>query len=369
MAKYIPEQHYVTWRNFAEEFPLAFMTVYGTDAAAKKRMATADSWVSSHRGGVLPVKNIWDNEPLTGISIGEEVRRWSTSNVVWRVNDPRGFQLEISSGNMAYLLGNCDIIKGVIQEELMWVRDGADNYLLPTASEEFKTYQRNSKAKASNTKIKDLTVGDRISLLTGESGTYLGMYSCVRLGSGYGDGSIIGVKRYHIVRDESHGDEIRYVAKASWKGISIDKAGAEENKDYSDEINENIADLYSPNRADYVCKDKFNVKEVLQTMDIIPYVPDNKPNAWNRYFVEYKDRLHQASFYTHRQDGTLVPYTVDSQENKVDSDYGNQITVTDSEGNSMWGGRNKSIKLAEVKDLEKFVYAVVIDGEVRTLEL
>ena len=368
MAKYIPEKHYVTWGNFADDMPLAFMTVYGTDKAAKNRMATADSWVT-RSNGVLPVKNIWDNEPLTGFTIAKIARRWTTSNVLWRVNDPRGFQLEISSGNMSYLIGLCDIVKGVIQEELMWVRDGKDNYLLPTNSEEFKTYKRNSKAKKSNTKISDVTVGDRISLLTGETGIYLGMYSCVKLGSSYRAGDLISVKRHHIIRDESVDDEIRYVAKSSWKGISIDKQGEGEDKDYSDEINENIADLKTPNGAHYVCKDKFNVEEALQTVDTIPYVPKTDHYAWNRYFVNYKDRLFQASFYQHRQDGTIIPYIVDGKENKVESDYSNQITVTDSEGNSTWGRRDKTIKIDEIKNLEKFVYAVNIDDKTYTLDI
>ncbi len=62
----------------------------------------------------------YDNTPTTGMSVAGSVRRWSTSNKCIRVEDPRGFQLEISIENFIEIIRDCALDKGVIQDEMVW---------------------------------------------------------------------------------------------------------------------------------------------------------------------------------------------------------------------------------------------------------
>ena len=112
----IPEKHYITFSSGrGEDAPLAFMTPYGTDSAAKKRMDTADRWAGGWGQQKLSIEpKTVNNELLSGFKILTNVQRYSTSNVVWRILDPRGFELEISSGNMSMLLGLTTIENGTL---------------------------------------------------------------------------------------------------------------------------------------------------------------------------------------------------------------------------------------------------------------
>jgi hypothetical protein len=60
------------------------------------------------------------NEPLTGFKVTTSVTRSSTANKFWRILDPRGFELEISTANMEELLMTCAIAKGEFIGQYMW---------------------------------------------------------------------------------------------------------------------------------------------------------------------------------------------------------------------------------------------------------
>lgn len=60
------------------------------------------------------------NEPLEGFQIQRSVSRYSTANKLWRVLDPRGWELEISAETFEELIVNGSIIKGVIQGRCIW---------------------------------------------------------------------------------------------------------------------------------------------------------------------------------------------------------------------------------------------------------
>lgn len=63
---------------------------------------------------------IIDNVPTVGFTITGSVGRVSTSNKLWRVLDPRGFELEISTSCFEDLILNGDILLGVIQNPCIW---------------------------------------------------------------------------------------------------------------------------------------------------------------------------------------------------------------------------------------------------------
>lgn len=60
------------------------------------------------------------NDPMSGFKISHSVSRCSTSNKVWRIEDPRGFELEIPTSNMEGILMEGGVIKGEIQGTLQW---------------------------------------------------------------------------------------------------------------------------------------------------------------------------------------------------------------------------------------------------------
>lgn len=202
MAPTIPKQHYVTIKyskdSSTESGLLGFSSPYTKDAAFKNRKSTQDRWAYGYSCTVnideddeITISNnenttgkftldsmtlfttkcyplILDNIPLAGFEVAKSVRRssWNTGNVVWRIADPRGFELEISSANFARVLDCTTIINGVIQGQCLWGRDAANNLLLPVASDIYQTAL--SLTAKTNTKIalKDINPGDTVAVLS-----------------------------------------------------------------------------------------------------------------------------------------------------------------------------------------------------------
>lgn len=63
---------------------------------------------------------IIDNVPLIGFKVQHSVSRYSTSNKLWRILDPRGFELEMPTGDFAALLSTVTIDHGLIIEPCIW---------------------------------------------------------------------------------------------------------------------------------------------------------------------------------------------------------------------------------------------------------
>ena len=72
---------------------LVYMTNHATDSAFEKRKATGLHWARRCiADDMFKLPEVtFENEPLPGFKLLKNVTRWSTSNVVWRVQDPRGF--------------------------------------------------------------------------------------------------------------------------------------------------------------------------------------------------------------------------------------------------------------------------------------
>lgn len=180
----LPEKHYITFQVRQNETPLAFMTPWGEDDASKKRMATANSWASNNHYKKDAPKlepKIINNLPLVGFKIMHSVDRSSrfNRNIVWRIEDPRGFELEISSGNMESIINECVIERGEIQEQCIWGRQKGTNVLLPTNCEEYQQAINNTKRTSSILSIKDIQVGNQIILHDGRLVKYLGKFHSI----------------------------------------------------------------------------------------------------------------------------------------------------------------------------------------------
>lgn len=118
-------------------------------------------------------EEICDNTPTTGFYIGSSVSRWSTSNKLFRVKDPRGFTLEIPTDNLATLLHHTTVVKGVVQEECVWGREGNNHILLPVNSEPYLlTLDQMDTLSNKLISVKDLKVGDWVKMFEDKNEYY-----------------------------------------------------------------------------------------------------------------------------------------------------------------------------------------------------
>lgn len=153
-------------------YPLAYMTYYEKGSAFEKRMKTGTSWATSaypkDKNYVEPSPEIIDNVPISGFKILGDVTRWSTSNKLFQIQDPRGFVVEVPSSNLTTLLLHTNIIKAEIQGDCIWGKDNdnANNILLPVNSKPYteviqKQLERKSKVFIDR---KELKVGDWVKV-------------------------------------------------------------------------------------------------------------------------------------------------------------------------------------------------------------
>jgi len=110
------------------------------DSAFKKRKSTVDSW----REKDIAPREI-DNTPQHGFQIVDTATRYSTSNKLFRVLDPRGFELEISSENLFDIIKECGIVRGLITDPMLWARHTQKPYLISGNSEAYKEYLKGPK--------------------------------------------------------------------------------------------------------------------------------------------------------------------------------------------------------------------------------
>lgn len=176
----IPKEFYVGLQQRGD-LTLAFLTPNGTDKAALKRIDTVNTWAGRcYSGAVELASKVVTNELLSGYSIEKCVYRtyWGGGNVVWTIQDPRGFAFEISSSNMAKLLECVTIINGVIQGECIIGRNGQQNVLLPKDSQPYKDAVAFTimNSTAPTISVKDVLPGSRIEHKAGYTNTYLGKY-------------------------------------------------------------------------------------------------------------------------------------------------------------------------------------------------
>lgn len=214
----IPEKIYVTFRREGQgedAVRLGFSSPFTGDAPFDKRKSSQDRWAygtsflnddgktvvkdTSYQYDEVAQKNVavthealvedhlqpayFSNEPLAGFQISRSVRRygWNSGNTVWRIADPRGFELEISSANFARIVDCTTLEKGAIANRCVWGRCGNENILLPESSDIFIDAQKETARRSTTVKVGELTPGDVVDLIGGinwEGGpaTYLGKH-------------------------------------------------------------------------------------------------------------------------------------------------------------------------------------------------
>jgi hypothetical protein len=178
--------------NPEREDNLAYMTHYEEDDKFPKRKATGLSWANAHREQwqwdnstqkskliksrpVIEDGIYVDNTPLPGFYIGDSVSRWTTENKLFRVTDPRGFSVEVPVGNISTLLHLTTVVKGVIQEECAWGKEGNNHVLLPVNSEPFiVAKEKTDILKNGLLTMEDIKPGDYLQVFNGGIVYYAG---------------------------------------------------------------------------------------------------------------------------------------------------------------------------------------------------
>lgn len=193
-----PTHHYVGFqsRPSSDNCPLGFMTPDGTDAAAKKRKESVDKWAQPYHYHGQPKPEVvpsvtYENKPMVGFKLSREVRRYASfgnGNVKWRIEDPRGFELEISSANFAQILMLCTMEKGEILEQLIWGRLGSENVLVPVDSDAYRVAQENTARIAKKVKPSEVKLGDKVIMQNGDEGIFYGYFFLIH--SSYGHQTI-----------------------------------------------------------------------------------------------------------------------------------------------------------------------------------
>lgn len=211
----LPKKLYVTFQQRKKEDPrLGFMSPYEKNSAFEKRKVTQDSWaygytikdapkftiqdddsvISTGGDSSLPFllntfPKVFPNTPMEGFELSKTIRRsgsWSGTNTVWRVFDPRGFELEIKSDNLMKILDHCVLDHGKILGKCCWGRSGADNILLPEDSDLYKNALSLTQKLGQKFSIRNLQIGDEVEILNttfiGKKMIYLGSFHAYSLG-------------------------------------------------------------------------------------------------------------------------------------------------------------------------------------------
>jgi hypothetical protein len=180
---YIGKEMYVGRKLQGEhKSPLGFATYMEDNKAFEKRKSTIDNWASSWRNkddnlNPLALKN----RLISGFRITDDVKRigYGGGNVVWRIRDPRGFELEIQSANMASIMADCVIDHGEIMTPCVWAWNksgGSRLVLLPEGSEPYVEAMKETERANKTTSLKDVNIGDVVVLKNGNEGTYMGRF-------------------------------------------------------------------------------------------------------------------------------------------------------------------------------------------------
>lgn len=166
MAITIPDEIWAISHNHPKESlhymcPITRTRTGEVSSQSKRMQSTGSQWAkqSEDEG------EYYENLPITKIVIGDAVTRWSTSNKLFRVTDPRGFTVEVPTGNIAALLHHTTVINGVVQEECIWAREEGSHVILPVNSAPYHQSIKKIAMVDNALKIGDLVPGDRVKMI------------------------------------------------------------------------------------------------------------------------------------------------------------------------------------------------------------
>lgn len=229
--------------------PVDYTTTQTETAASLKRKETVNNWAGyifqkdstiivqndynahTRRYDIVELKTADPRHPITiknelieGFKIVATKRRWggwfSNKTSVWRVYDPRGFELEIYAANLAFIIDGCGISEGgIINGKCIWGRDSSGkNVLVPEASDTYQLSINKAEFDANRkyVPLKDIARGTIVEM-EGHEYTYYGNVHLASIDKPYIETKIS--TRYLFSKTDANGKE-QFLVKSSPK---IDK--------------------------------------------------------------------------------------------------------------------------------------------------
>lgn len=219
------------------DYPLGFAIPFGDTKEIKKRLETVKNWTGGDqsytydvnldgsikrdaRGFAIQivsqnppfVPHVIENVPIEGFSLEKVVSRWSTSNKWFRIRDPRGFTLEISSENLIQILLNGEIRQGDIMGRYIWAFGTGSISLVPESNEEYLS-------STSGVPKAPVMIHNYYKTAYGSICYYLGYhYQFSANNVKYGANVESPLKKRHIFMTRSHRD-IELMSRSSLKNL------------------------------------------------------------------------------------------------------------------------------------------------------
>jgi len=190
---HFPETYFVTLRTDMDHScggnsPLGWPVPFTDDVGGRKRVDSAREWAQVWTYDETKKKNVKvygkeikiTNVPTKGFKIVDDIKRvrdhFGSGRSLFRVEDPRGFEFEITTGNLMEIIQATDLIKGEIQGECLYARSGTKNALILAGSEEYAAVKKTTDLKTAAAKfsLRDVSPGDVVMLEEGIEAVYFG---------------------------------------------------------------------------------------------------------------------------------------------------------------------------------------------------
>jgi hypothetical protein len=337
-----------------EQRILGFAVPYDSTQASKKRQETVNNW---RQKDIEP--RIMDNVPTRGFRLKEVVSRYSTSNKLFRVLDPRGFELEISADNLLELAMNSTIVKGEIVDECVWATSNGV-YLMSSSDERYQFYKKSKTDGVPSVEAGNyyVSVGNMISVFRYEGiyhQTYLNLKEIGTKGSmeqfEHGSGYFKS-KRKEIFIDElltkvnikmNHGGKPFYIytefrldedGSVASKMIQVRKSKIKNLLPY-DNVTQEMKD-YNPDMTQWVNVGTRYNYDTNKALDTISY---NTSTIFNAYFKKKEDAINfvysdvianiplplSKNYYSYSNNVDTSPIV-----GRVDLNYGDEINISEN---------------------------------------
>lgn len=220
-------------RTAGERMPVGRMVNYIDNKTNQRLRDKIDDWSNYGTGSKVKLNSIIiDNTPMTGFRISRSQINagWYQTPDYIRVEDPRGFEVDITIPNMIMLTNNNILDNGEIMHECIWGRDGAINVLLPSNSAPYQEAIKNTDRQTTHVHVKKLKLGDHVVLKNGMKGRYMGKLTAISEvyhtnKSGYSGYGYYGTQRQWEPNVTEHYLTIEPVSQHYIEQLTVDSNG------------------------------------------------------------------------------------------------------------------------------------------------
>ncbi len=118
----------------------------------------------------------FENIPYPGFTLLKTSRHTYAGESYWKLFDPRGYEVSISSTNLEKILHTSGITEGLIQEKCVWARrdKGTTVFLMTVNDPEYLQTVENTTLLENKVSLRDVSIGDKVLCQNGNIGIYYG---------------------------------------------------------------------------------------------------------------------------------------------------------------------------------------------------